>query len=278
MPSTAPATTPTTTTVPAPTTSVVPTTVDPTVADLEDGRCAGLVPGAISYRNETTNRPDEYRAIGTSEEGRTIWAEHWGSRSGAQILVLGQVHGDECTPAFMVRAIREQPPTSFGIWLVPTVNPDGLAAHTRSTADGTDPNRDGFDRATPEARAVMDITRDVQPVLTVHLHSPYGWVGAHNGPIALQVATAVSAAAGWGTPFNAGRVNKGTLAFLWEGQERVIPGHQSVLIEFPGLSDAEAPDAPKPEMRKTATVAEVEAAASAMRDALYAQFDGDPVG
>ncbi|MFZ4721134.1 MAG: hypothetical protein ACOYMR_17030, partial [Ilumatobacteraceae bacterium] len=254
-------------------TTVPPTTtiaVDPEAADLDDTACVDSTPGAIGFRNETSNRPDELRAIGTSTQGRTIWAEHWGTHSGTQVLVLGQVHGDECAPAFMVRAIREQPPADFGIWLVPTLNPDGLAANTRFTASGVDPNRDGFDLQTSEARALMTFTGEVRPALTAHLHSPYGWVGAHNGGIATRVAAALVRASGFGGPFNAGRVRRGTQAFLWEGQERVIPGHPSVLVEFPGLTPTEAPDAPKPEQRRVATPAEVDAAAAAMRDALYA--------
>jgi hypothetical protein len=263
----------TATTIAATTTSVA---VDPTVADTPQGRCATLVPGSIGFRNTTGRVADEYRVIGESTLGRTIWSEHWGSRTGPQVLVLGQVHGDECTPAWMVQAIREQPPVDFGIWLVPTVNPDGLAAHTRHTALDVDPNRDGFDLVTPEARAVMHVTDLVQPVLTIHLHSPYRWIGAHNGTLATEVARAMSAAAGWGSPFNAGRVKNGTQAFLWEGQERVIPGHQSVLVEFPAISPLEAPDAPKPAERQTATIAEVRAAAVHMRDALYEVFAATP--
>jgi len=269
----------TTTTLPVVDTTIAPTTtvagIDPTLADIEDEWCATLAPGSIGFRNNTGTLADEYRPIGTTTEGRTIWAEHWGSTTGPQVLVLGQVHGDECAPAFMVQAIREVPPDDFGIWIVPTVNPDGLAAHSRRTATNTDPNRDGFDLTTPEATAVMNFTAALQPILTVHLHSPYKWVGQHNG--AWEVATAMSVAAGWPGPHNAGRVESGTLAFLWEGQERVIPGHQSVLVEFPSISPLEAPDVPDPAQRVEGTVGEVTIAAVLMRDALYDAISNPPV-
>jgi murein peptide amidase A len=264
-------TTSTSTTVARSTTTAA--SVDPSLDDIPEGECSRLVDGSIGFRNTTGEVADEYRRIGVSSEDRVIWSEHWGSRTGPQVLVLGQVHGDECTPAFMVRAIRERPPVDFGIWLVPTLNPDGLAGHHRRTALDVDPNRDGFDLATPEARAAMAITEFVQPILTVHLHSPYKWVGAHNGLLATQVATAMSAAAGWGLPKNAGRVRNGTQAFLWEGQELVIPGHPSVLVEFPAISDREAPDAPDPTQRQSGTVNDVRVAAVAMRDALYDTID-----
>jgi len=267
------ATTSTSSTLPATTlatTSTVPT--DPTERDIPDGTCASLTNDSVGYRNLTGNLANQYVPIGSSSQGRTIWSEHWGTDTGPQLLVLGQVHGDECAPAFLVQAIREQPPTDFGIWLVPTVNPDGLAAHTRLTAQGVDPNRDGFNLVTPEARAVMHATELVQPALTIHLHSPYEWIGAHNGALARRVAVALGKAAGWPGTYNAGRVKRGTQAFLWEGQERVLPGAQSVLVEFPATAAEEAAHVPKPASRRTATVAEVRSASERMRDALYAMF------
>ncbi|MEN9646486.1 MAG: hypothetical protein RL238_3155 [Actinomycetota bacterium] len=267
----APTTVPPTTAAPTTTTAAPPT--DPDAADIPDGECATIAEGAVGFRNDTDARADEYRSIGVSTEGRTIWSEHWGSTSGPQVLVVGQVHGDECAPAFFVREIRLHPPTEFGIWLIPTLNPDGLAAHTRRTALDLDPNRDGFNLATPEANTLMDATLRIQPVLTVHLHSPYRWVGAHNGPLATKVAVAMSTAVGWGYPYNAGRVQNGTLAFLWEGQELVIPGHQSVLVEFPAMAPAESPNPPDLTQRRETSVPDVRWIARQMRVALYEVFD-----
>ena len=257
-----------TSTVPA-TTTAPTTAVDPSYSDIPVGTCDTIAPGAIGFRNDTGNLADQYLRIGTSAQGRPIWAEHWGATTGPQVLVLGQVHGDECAPAWFVRAVRTAPPTTFGIWLVPTMNPDGLAAHTRLTAQGIDPNRDGFRVETPEAQAVMGFTATLRPVLTLHLHSPYRWVGAHNEGLARTVAQAMSDAAGWGPAYRAGRVENGDLAFLWEGQELVIPGHPSVLVEFPAVAAAESPAPPKPEDKEVTSVDDVARAATSMRDALY---------
>lgn len=268
-----PTSVPSTSITPFPTSSDValPTTpmFDPSYLDTPIGTCDTITDGAIGYRNETGTIAERYEQIGESAQGRPIWAEHWGTSDGPQVLVLGQVHGDECAPAWFVRAIRERPPTTFGIWLVATVNPDGLAAHTRRTADDIDPNRDGFRLETPEARAVMAATERFRPALTVHVHSPYQWIGAHNGGLATQAAQAMSDAVGWGPIPNAGRVGRDDLAFLWEGQERVIPGHPSVLIEFPAVAEAESPAPPDPAQKDVATVAVVADLAVTMRDALY---------
>mgnify|MGYP000284645546 CR=1 FL=1 len=39
----------------------------------------------------------------------------------------------------MVDEIRSHPPVDFGIWLVPTVNPDGLAYVMQAYCVGVDP-------------------------------------------------------------------------------------------------------------------------------------------
>lgn len=269
-PTTALTTTPPTS---APASTAPPTTaasVDPSYDDIPIGVCDTLTPDAIGFRNDTGAVANIYEQIGTSAQGRPIWAEHWGPTDGPQVLVLGQVHGDECAPAWFVEAIREQPPTEFGIWLVATINPDGLAAHTRRTAEDVDPNRDGFRLATPEARAVMLATERYQPMLTIHVHSPYQWIGAHNGGLAREVAQAMSDAVGWGPTPNAGRVEDGDLAFLWEGQELVIPGHPSVLIEFPAIAEGDSPAPPDLSQKDIASVGAVAAQALLMRDAFYA--------
>lgn len=261
----------TTTTIAATTTTV---SLDLSYADIPIGTCDTIADGAIGFRNDTGNLANAYERIGNSSQGRTIWAEHWGSFDGPQVLVIGQEHGDECAPAWFVRAIRERPPTTFGIWLVPTANPDGLAAHTRRTADDVDPNRDGFRLATPEASAVMYATDRFQPVLSIHVHSPYQWIGSHNDGLSILVGQAMSDAVGWGPIYRAGRVENGDLAFLWEGQELIIPGHQSVLIEFPAVTEAESPAPPDPSQKDVANVAIVDALAVAMRDAFYLVMGG----
>jgi hypothetical protein len=182
--------------------------------------------------------------------------------------VVGQTHGNECAPAFLVEQIRLRDPVGYGIWLIPTLNPDGLVKHTRTNVNGVDLNRDGFTKSQPETRALLNFTKRVKPVLTVHLHSPYAWVGSHNGPLAFRVADKLSRAVGWGYPSNSGENEKYSEAFLWQGQAKVLPGHQTVLIEFPAISKKEATTAPKPQNTKYATVAAARKLAVSFRKAL----------
>lgn len=232
------------------------------------GVCDSITPGAIGYRNLTGRTPNAVEKIGRSAQGRDIYAEHWGPTAGRQVLVIGQTHGDECSPAFFVEQVRLKDPVGYGIWLIPTLNPDGSIAHTRSNANNVNINRDGFARTQPETRALLKFTKKVNPVLSIHLHSPYAWVGWYNGTLAFNVAKRMGDVTNWGYPPNAGEKRDGVQAFLWQGQARVLPGHQSVLIELPAISKKEATKAPRKEDTKYASVDATRRMAVALRKAL----------
>lgn len=178
--------------------------------------------------------------IGYSANGEPLIVEHYGSYSGPQILVVGQVHGNECSPALFTNAVRELDPSSWGIYLVPTLNPDGLKTLERR-ASGVDLNRDGLALKSPEAKALMDFTASQDLFLTIHLHSPNGWVGYHGSDRAVGLAEELSNSMALDYLRSAGSGR----GFLWEGQAKRVPGHQSVLVELPAVFSQEAPFAPE---------------------------------
>ena len=247
---------------------------DPGYESTPLGTCATITPDAISYRNDTGNLANSYLEIGRSRLDRPIWAEHWGSTAGPQLLVVGQVHGIECSPAWFVRAIRSDPPVDYGIWLVPTLNPDGLATHRRRNADDIDINRDGRRLKAPETRALIEFTRTVRPTLSIHIHSPLQWVGWHNSRTAQQLAAAITDATGWGTYYTSGVVESDRFGFLWEAQDAVLPGHPSVLIEFPAISTREATNYVNPEVNRYVSVARMDRVARTTLAAIGAFFGG----
>ena len=133
------------------------------------------------------------RVIGRSVRGRAIAAWHLGQqrKDVPTVVLIAAMHGDEAAPRQLLRALRDGPPIwDVNLWVLPTYNPDGVAAGTRRNARGVDLNRnfpyrwaplDGETesgprpRSEPETRAVMRFLRDVRPDRILSFHQPlYG--------------------------------------------------------------------------------------------------------
>jgi protein MpaA len=129
--------------------------------------------------------------IGHSVQGREIRATRVGQEHAAvNVLVVGDVHGNEPAGEAIVAALRKQHVDGVTFWLVRTANPDGRAAHTRQNARGVDLNRNfpwrwrGGPRGTyfpgrrassePETRALMRLVRRVRPQLAIYYHQHLG--------------------------------------------------------------------------------------------------------
>jgi hypothetical protein len=209
-------------------------TAEGTWYDTSSDACAQLDKGAAFKISEAKT----YEMIGHSSKGTPLVVEHYGSRSGPQILVVGQVHGNECSPALFVKAVRDLSPSSWGVYLLPTLNPDGLKELERRSS-GVDLNRDGFNLVSPEARALMDFTASRDLFLTIHVHSPNGWVGYHGTNRASDLARVLSDSMGQSFLRSAGSGR----GFLWEGQSKRVEGHESVLVELPAVFSQEASSA-----------------------------------
>jgi len=213
-------------------------------ADIPKGRCGEITGRHGVYRNTLKVLPNKLLPIGKSVQGRRIWAEHWGSMDGPQVLIVGQIHGNECTPGFLVNEFRKNSSESFGYWLIPTLNPDGLARHSRRNANNIDLNRDGIQKRAIETRTLLAFTKKHRPILSIHLHSPSGWIGHFNGDLSRNICMRMSKLSGLKCR-GAGRAKEMNSAFLWEAQAKVIQGHQSLLIELPRVSSRETSSAPK---------------------------------
>ncbi len=134
---------------------------------------------------------EETVRVGTSVEGRPIVAVHrWSDGATRTMLVIGSIHGDERAGERVVRRLRSASvPDGVDLWLVRTMNPDGVAADRRSNATGVDLNRN-FPRhwlpagegtvqwsgpsaaSEPETVAVMELLRAVRPRTTLVFHQP----------------------------------------------------------------------------------------------------------
>jgi murein peptide amidase A len=129
--------------------------------------------------------------IGHSVRGRPIKAFERGDPAAPATVVVGVIHGNEPAGlAVVARLRRASLPHAVHLWLVPTINPDGLAAGTRQNAHGVDLNRnwptawvrngrpwDGYysgprPLSEPENRAMRAFLLRVRPALTIWYHQP----------------------------------------------------------------------------------------------------------
>jgi hypothetical protein len=135
----------------------------------------------------------EHRLVGYSVQHRPIYAYHLGKRLIRPIyLLVGQMHGDEHAGVTLTQSIIHASRAVEGInlWVIPTMNPDGDAAHTRQNAHGVDLNRNWPDNwahlsepyysgpralSEPETHAMWQFLWWLKPDYLVVLHQPlYG--------------------------------------------------------------------------------------------------------
>jgi hypothetical protein len=111
-------------------------------------------------------------------------------------LVVGSIHGDETEGHEIVHILRHRyrDAQHVKLWVVRTVNPDGVAANTRTNARGVDLNRNFAYRwkggvptssdyypgphpfSEPETRAVKRLVKHIRPNVTIWYHQPWGQV------------------------------------------------------------------------------------------------------
>jgi murein peptide amidase A len=134
--------------------------------------------------------------IGHSVLGHRITAYRVGDRDAPRkALIVGNTHGDEPQGLRVTRAIRAMEiPSDIDLWVIDTINPDGLRAFRRQNAHGVDLNRNfgaGWRRTgppgsryyagkraftEPESRAVRDLATRLRPAVSIWYHQPYGYV------------------------------------------------------------------------------------------------------
>jgi murein peptide amidase A len=133
--------------------------------------------------------------VGHSAQHRPITLVHVAG-TGPPMLVVGCIHGNEPAGIAIVRALERTHPKA-DLWLVPALNPDGVAAGTRQSAHGVDLNRNfpslwqrfGQPGSTyysgprpfsePETQAARDLIRRIKPRYTIWYHQHMNVVWAY---------------------------------------------------------------------------------------------------
>jgi len=108
-----------------------------------------------------------------------------------RMLIFGDIHGDETAGMRSARRLISAPHPAAELMVVPTINPDGVAASTRGNAHGVDLNRNFPFRwrplsggeysgtgplSEPESRAAHHLILRTKPDITIWFHQPFGLV------------------------------------------------------------------------------------------------------
>jgi protein MpaA len=183
------------------------------------------------------------RDLGDSVQGREIIAvEVAGANPRTAVLVVGCIHGNEPAGIAIARALmRVQPPRGVALWIVPDLNPDGVAAGTRQNAHGVDLNRNFPTRwqarsgtfasgprplSEPESRLAYRLILRVRPAVSIWFHQHANLVDDSSGNKGLEQRFAAIA----GLPLRP-LTRYGGSAVTWESAR--FPGTSPFVVELP---------------------------------------------
>lgn len=198
----------------------------------------------------------EKRIIGTSVEGRDIEAYHRGTKGGTVVLVIGVIHGDEDAGLEIIELLKAATiPKGVDMWLVPSMNPDGVVHQTRKNSNRVDLNRNfpynwgkigkpdywqysGLSSASePETKAMVKFVRSIKPALSIWYHQDLNIISPSTG-VDGELRSRYSQITG----IPQKRITGGTytgVAATW--QRNMFPGTYAFVVELgPALSSVQA--------------------------------------
>ncbi|MES2630827.1 MAG: M14 family metallopeptidase [Patescibacteria group bacterium] len=208
------------------------------------------------------------RTIGTSTKGRAIVAHTYGSGS-KTILYTGSIHGNEHSSRLLMNAWMNELETSPGnipagtrIIVIPSVNPDGQAANTRTNARNVDLNRNfnvsdwkkdiqtvggqpfpGGGGEAPESEAetkvLVNFTKEVAPHLTLSYHSQAAYAIANGCGNSAALAAKYAQLSGYRNMTGNGSAFSYEITGTYDDWLCEKQGRQSVLLELASSSNAE---------------------------------------
>ncbi|MGZ4233927.1 MAG: M14 family zinc carboxypeptidase [Solirubrobacteraceae bacterium] len=162
---------------------------------------AGGALASVHVREPAHASAARSRLLGRSEQGRPIFVVRIGDPTAPRVLVFGAIHGNETAGLPIARAL-ERAHTRDDVWIVPDLNPDGVAHGTRQDARGVDLNanwssewRAGGRPWDPyyggprpfserETRIARDLIERIHPRVTIWYHQHMDVVWAFGGSTA----------------------------------------------------------------------------------------------
>jgi protein MpaA len=144
--------------------------------------------------------------LGHSLQGRPIRAFEVGdAASPRKLLIVGCIHGNEPAGIAIADALARGPiPRGADLWIVPDLNPDGVAADTRQNAHRVDLNRNfpwqwrplGLPGTTfysgprplsePETRIALRLVLRVRPQVSIWFHQHLDVVDESGGDLRVE--------------------------------------------------------------------------------------------
>jgi protein MpaA len=141
--------------------------------------------------------------LGRSEQGRPIIAWETGDpHAKRRVLVVGCIHGNETAGIAIANAVTHaRVPAGTDVWVVPDLNPDGVAAGTRQNGRGVDLNRNfpylwqplrGVYYSGPralserESRIAYKLIRRIRPTMSIWFHQHLNVVDESGGDVRVE--------------------------------------------------------------------------------------------
>ena len=156
----------------------------------------GAFTGQVAAASRGEGRVGRVVMLGRSRDSRPIRAIEVGDPAGTRVLVVGCIHGNEPAGIAIAQRLARSLPRGVDLWIIPVLNPDGLAADTRGNAHGVDLNRNFPWRwrplsgvyesgpkplSEPEARIAYNLILRLRPHISIWFHQHLDMIWASGG-------------------------------------------------------------------------------------------------